>query len=97
MDLDKPRLLVDFNELLESDLILLSRDDIKHDSAGKPVLLQVGLPVGIYSDDNLDDDGRVDPIIADGVALLNTTGLFPHVKWCCKIDKRGVRYLADER
>lgn len=97
VDLDKPRLLVDFNELLANDLILLAREDIKRDSAGEPVRLCAGLQVGIYSDDNLDHQDKVNPIIADGVAEPNTTGLFPHVKWCCRIDANGIRYLTDER
>lgn len=96
-DLDKPRMLVDFNEMLADDLVLLSRDDSKYDSAFKEIRLQENLPVGIFSEDNLDNDGCVNPIIADGVAVLNTTGLFPHVKWCCKIDADGIRYLTDER
>ena len=97
VDLDKLRLPVDFNELLADDLILLAREDEKPDSACNLVHLHARLPVGIYSDDNLDSDGRVNPIIADGVAVLNDTGLFPHVKWCCKIDAQGIRYLTDER
>lgn len=97
MDLDKPRLLVDFNELLANNLILLSREDTASDSAGRPVQLSLNLPVGIYSDDNLDHENKVNPIIADGVAVLNDTGLFPHVKWCCRINADGIRYLTDER
>lgn len=34
--MDKPRVRVDFNELLEQDLVLLSKNDETEDSDGNP-------------------------------------------------------------
>ncbi|MDR2918047.1 MAG: DUF5984 family protein [Tannerella sp.] len=86
--LDKPRILVDFNELIEEDLILLSQKDTKADSAGNEISFCEGMPVGIYSDDNLDENDHIDCIIADGTAIRTPPEWqqnYGHVKWCCRI------------
>jgi hypothetical protein len=86
---DRPRIYVDFNEMLDKDLVLLSQKDIKPDSSGTEIRLSAGSPVHIYSD----DVGADDPIlIADGTVELNVdTGWSAHVKWCCRIDAAGIR------
>lgn len=85
--LDKPRILVDFNELIEEDLILLSQKDTKTDSAGNEIAFREGMPVGIYSDDNIDENNHIDCIIADGIAIktpFEWQKAYPLVKWCCR-------------
>jgi hypothetical protein len=48
---ERPLFQVDFNELMASDVILLSRTDIKTDANGNEVQLVEGLQVAIYDDD----------------------------------------------
>jgi hypothetical protein len=92
--MDNNSLYVDFNELIEENLVLLSKEDIKKDFEGKEVLLFKGLQIKIYMDD-LDEFGNVDNLIASGVVELNNTGLFPICKWNCRIDKKGIRHESE--
>lgn len=46
----EPRIPVDFNEMLESDLVLLSQTDTSVNSSGVTVVLTEGLPVLIYEE-----------------------------------------------
>lgn len=86
-----PRLYVDFNEMLEPDLVLLSRDNEKKDIHGKPIVLYEGLSV-IVSMDDIDESGKKDDLIAEGVVERNTrSGWASEVKWCCRINQAGVR------
>lgn len=92
--LDKPRIYVDFNEMVERDLVLLSVGDTKRDSEGVSVLLSEGLAIDIYMDDE-GVDGRPDALIASGVVEATTgRGWAPHVKWCCRIFEPGIRHLS---
>jgi len=91
----KPRLYVDFNEMLEPDLVLLSAGDMKTDSSGTEIHLHQGLSVDIYTDD-IDDQGHPDPLIASGVVEANADrGWSRRAKWCCRIDEAGIRHLSD--
>ena len=93
--MDRPRIYVDFNEMLEPDLVLLARLDTVKDSSGAVVHLQEGTPVCVYMDD-LGDDGAPDNLIADGVAERNvTTGWGASVAWCCRIGEAGIRHESD--
>ena len=85
-----PLFEVDFNELIEPDLVLLSRTDEKVESTGAIVTLREGLKVWITESDH-DDQGRRDDLIARGTAVPNTTSYGRHAKWCCRIDSRGIR------
>ena len=67
----EPRIYVDFNEMLEEDLVLFSKEDSKKDSAGNFVQLFEGLFVKIYMDD-VDEAGNVDNLIAEGIVERNT-------------------------
>lgn len=92
----QPMLYVDFNEMLESNLVLLSTEDTKPDSSGEAVSLHEGLEVIVYTNDT-DDNGNVDNLVASGVVERNnsTTGWAAHVKWCCRIDSRGIRHESE--
>jgi hypothetical protein len=86
----KPRLYVDFNELIEDDLVLLSQSDFKRNSWGEWIVLHADLPVDIYMyDENLADE-RED-LIASGVVEKNESPMYSHVKWNCRIDKNGIQ------
>jgi hypothetical protein len=91
----EPRLHVDFNEMLEPDLVLLSKEDTKVDTHGNVVFLREGLHVRIYDDDS-DANGKVDNLIAEGVVERNVaTGWSAVAKWCCRIDSTGIRHESD--
>lgn len=87
--MDKPRIRVDFNELLEQDLVLLSKTDEAEDSDGNRVKLKDGLPVAIFEFNHYDDDEK-EYLLADGIAVLNTFQNKPVAKWCCRIDGIGI-------
>jgi hypothetical protein len=92
-----PLFYVDFNEMIEPNLVLLSVDDSTTDVNGVMVLLKEGLQVAVYSDD-LDENGNVDNLMATGVVEKNvTTGWGRHVKWCCRIDGDGIRSQSEIR
>ena len=68
---------VDFNKLVEFDVVLLSQTDTKKDVHGNDVYLTEGLPIAIYSDD-VGEDGKLDNLVAEGVVIPNKyTGSFP--------------------
>ncbi|WP_083437991.1 hypothetical protein [Caldimonas brevitalea] len=91
----KPMLHVDFNEMVESDLVLLSAGDVKLDSRGEAILLRQGLEVMVYEDDS-DERGRPDRLVATGVVERNrSTGWGAHVRWCCRIDGGGIRHESE--
>lgn len=92
--MDKARIRVDFNELVQSDLVLLSQGDLIVDSSGTEILLTEGLPVFVYEYNNY-ADGEQEYLLADGLVELNDTavnGLWSKAaKWCCRIDSLGIR------
>jgi hypothetical protein len=92
---ERPLFYVDFNELMDFDVVLLSQTDVKKDVHGTEVELVEGLPIAVYSDD-VGEDGRTDNLVAEGVVIPNKfTRHYPHVKWCCRIDSKGIRHQSD--
>jgi hypothetical protein len=91
----KPTLYVDFNEMWESKLVLLSAEDIKLDVHGNAVSLREGLEVVVCMNDT-DENGNPDSLVASGVVERNSaTGWAAHVKWCCRIDSDGIRHESE--
>lgn len=90
-----PRFSVDFNELLERDLVMLSQTDLRKDIDDSPVLLVEGLPIEVQ-EENLYDDGTHEVLFARGVVEANSTGTCSHVKWCCRFDAEGLCDIADQ-
>ena len=92
--MDRPRIRVDFNELVEPSLVLLSQKDITVDSEGNKVLLVDGLKVFVYEFNHY-EDGDKEYLLADGVAEVNrpeVNGQWTKAaKWCCRIDNNGIR------
>jgi hypothetical protein len=93
--MDKARIRVDFNELVQADLVLLAKSDVVADSSGKEILLTEGLPVSVYEYNDY-ADGEQEYLLADGLVELNDTaanGVWSNAaKWCCRIDSGGIRY-----
>jgi hypothetical protein len=88
--MDSTRLYVDFNELIEENLVLLSQKDTKLDFDGNEILLFEGKQVDIYEDD-IDENGFADNLLATGTVEINNTGLFPACKWNCRINDKGIQ------
>jgi hypothetical protein len=97
-NMDKPRIYVDFNEMLEPNLFLLSKDDTKLDSEGNKVSLREGMKVSVYSDDT-DDEGKRDYLLAEAVVEKNTAQVAwaANVKWCCRIDDGGICHESSRK
>ena len=95
--MDRSRIQVDFNETVQSDLVLLSKSDVRTDSDGKEIFLSEGLPVFVYEFNHYADDTR-EYILADGTAELNDpeeNGEWSAtVKWCCRVDQQGIRVIT---
>ena len=92
----RPLFYVDFNELMDIDVVLLSQTDIKRDADGNDIELVEGLPIAIYCDDNIGENGQPDNLVAEGVVIPNRYArYFPHVKWCCRIGPNGIRHQSD--
>lgn len=91
---NKPRIYIDFNEMVADDIWLLSKEDTKIDSVGNIVIFYEGMAVSVWSDD-FDHDGQVDNLIAEGVAIkydLSAISHWKHVKWCCRIDAKSIMH-----
>lgn len=95
--LDRARIWLDFNELCGEDgdgvpLYLFSRADIVNDSEGNDVELYDGMEAAVF-DGDLDEEGRPDALLADGVVVGNFLGRYPEVKWLIRLKKRGDDYV----
>lgn len=102
MPLDKPRIWLDFNELCAADehsgapIYLFSQGDIVNDSYGNDVELHEGMAVSLF-DDDLDDQGRPDAILAEGVVIRSFLNSDPRVKWLVRLTERQTEYAGDEK
>lgn len=83
------RFNVDFNELLESDLLMLSQTDLRQDVHGNAVQLMQGMTIEVQQESRYADDSH-ELLWARGVVEANTTGQWTHVKWCCRLDAYGI-------
>ena len=94
----QPKIRVDFNELVEDNLVLLSKHDEIKDLDGNIISLYSGMHVIVFEDD-LDDNNMVDNLIAHGTVELNTYGdryaWTAGAKWNCRINEKGVMHEPD--
>ncbi|MDQ1811833.1 hypothetical protein RBA41_00805 [Massilia sp. CCM 9210] len=92
------RIRVDFGDMLEYNLVVLSRRDEETDSCGAPVSFYRGMPVAIFDEDT-DEQGNLDDLIADGHAEPVTVPppWCPDATWLCRIDKNGIRHASEAR
>ncbi len=90
----RPRIRVDFNELCDEDLVLLSKLDEVVCEDGNTVTLTPGMEV-VVCERNVYADGQAELIYATGIAELNDparTGRWTTAaRWCCRIDAKGIR------
>jgi len=92
----KPCFRVDFNELVEPDLVLLSQDDHKQDSSGQLVELRTGLAAEVY-EEGVDTAGLPDELFAQGVVQKNVSGVqwAQAAFWLLRIDSNGIRHRSE--
>ena len=91
----KPKIEVNFNEIIDDFKILLSQSDMIIDSEGNEILLKEGLEIDIF-DPDYDEQNNRDDIVANGFVTECVNQLYKQVKWCCKIDKKGIKHISDE-
>ena len=96
--LDKVRIWLDFNEWCTEDdqgnpIYLFSQADIVNDSDGNDVELYDGMEVSVF-DNDLDDWGQPDAILAEGIIIKNTLKDYPLVKWLIKLTKNKASYKS---
>lgn len=90
------RIYVDFSEMIEDNLVLLSKSDTVIDSQGNTIKLKEGLKVKLYSDD-LSGCTEKDNLIADGVVVLNTNNMWMQdAKWNCRLNVHGIYNESQE-
>lgn len=89
-----PKIQIDFNEMIEYDLILLSKTDFKKDANGNMIQLKEGMKICIYMED-IDEFGKQDDLVAYGIVEHNNSGVFKTCIWNCRIDKNGIRHQSD--
>jgi hypothetical protein len=93
-DIKPIRIRADFNGLF-GELLCLSHGESCPDEFGRPVLLCAGMKLTAY-DEDLDDDGNRDDLIASGTvepapSWLRCNGS----RWVLKIDDNGVRHQSE--
>src|SRR5215468_746655 len=87
-------LYADFNGLF-GDLLRLSHSDRRRDAEGNEVFLRAGMVVTAFEDD-LDDEGNPDNLIATGVVEQSPHWLARNgSRWVLRIDQNGVRHESD--
>ncbi|WP_306350329.1 hypothetical protein [Flavobacterium sp. '19STA2R22 D10 B1'] len=91
--MNSTRIYVDFNELIDMDIVLLSQEDTKLDAEGNSILLYEGKPINIYQDNTEDD--MVNNLVASGVVEKNNSGVFPISKWVCRINEKGIHLESE--
>jgi hypothetical protein len=91
--MDRPRIEVDFNEMVQEDVVLLSKTDEVEDSDGEQIMLSEGMEVFLYEFNHY-NNGEKEYLLAEGVAILNDTGISGEwskaAKWCCKLNEKGI-------
>ena len=91
----KPKIEVNFNEIIDDFHILLSKSNTITDCEGNRIILQEGLEIDIFETD-FDEHNKRDDIIASGSVTKCNNPLYKRVKWCCKIDEKGIRHISSD-
>jgi hypothetical protein len=89
------RIHADFNGLF-GELLCLSHQDTAVDSEGNVVALRAGMVLTAF-DENIDESGNRDDLLASGVVEAPPEWLSRHgSRWVLRIDASGVRHESDE-
>lgn len=93
-DLQEPRLLADFNGYF-GDVLCLSHSNNCPTESGDTVALREGMIVTAY-DDDLDEQGQRDNLIATGVVERSGESLRCRGSvWSLRIDDNGLRHESE--
>ncbi|MDH7447624.1 hypothetical protein [Aquimarina sp. 2201CG14-23] len=92
--MNESKIYIDFNAMIECDLILLSKTDFKKDTNGTTIKLKAGMKIKVYMDDKDEFDNK-DDLIAYGTVEPNNSGAFKTCKWNIRIDKKGIRHESE--
>jgi hypothetical protein len=85
--LDRPRIRVDFNDMIAQDLVCLSRDHSARNSAGDLISLHEGMQVHLYMED-ADETGVPSNLLATGLVERNDAEDWSQsFGWQCRIDR----------
>lgn len=88
------KLRADFNGLF-GDILCLSHEDTATDETGALVPLVAGLVVTAF-DEDVDDLGRPDNLLATGIVIPSPDWLSCRgSRWALQIDARGVHHESD--
>ena len=87
--MNKPKIEVNFNEYIGENLILLSQNDVIEDINGNKIYLKEGLEITIF-EPNYENEIK-DDLIANGYVTKCNKELYKQTKWCCKMDKNGIK------
>ena len=93
---EKVCICVDFNEMVDFNIVMLSQTDVKMDCQGNEITLYEGMPVCIFEED-VYEDGTIDYLVAEGIVIQHNIEFYPfypHVKWFCLIDSYGVQNMS---
>ncbi|MFT3713588.1 MAG: hypothetical protein QM817_38515 [Archangium sp.] len=87
IELDRPRVRVLFEDMVETDVVPLSRTDEVFDSSGTRIVLSAGLRLHLYEEDV--EDGKRGYLLATGIAERNDPApeWNRHARWRCRIDE----------
>ena len=85
---------IDFNEMIDCDVVLLSKTDFKKDVDEKTIELKEGMNITVIMED-LDEFGKRDNLIAQGTVEENNSDAFQTCKWNIRIDKNGIRHESE--
>ena len=87
-----PTFLVDFNEMVDMDLVLFAQQDQKVDVNGQPVVLHAGLRVCVC------EGLRTGDVVGCGVLEPNLPDQlgWPQARWCCRIDADGLSWRTED-
>lgn len=88
-----PRFKVDFNELVNDDLVLFSKSDTRMDVNDNTHHLTEGMEIEICEID-YDGSAKRDDMLAKGWVVACDLPDYPHVKWCCRISPDGIRHIG---
>ena len=92
--MSRTKLYADFNGLF-GDLLCLSHSDTCPDADGNQVALGAGMVVTAY-DEDLDDQGKRDDLIATGRVEPSPPWLACNgSRWVLRINQHGVRHESD--
>ncbi|WP_299435640.1 hypothetical protein [uncultured Aquimarina sp.] len=91
---EESKIYIDFNAMIERDLILLSKTDFKKDANGNTIQLKEGMKIKVYMDDRDEFDKR-DDLIAYGTVEQNNSGVFTTCKWNFRVDTNGIRHESE--